>query len=97
MGRKAKARFFQTPRDPSNPTVEEFTSMVELHDPTHVWSRDEAEREMGAEERRLIDRARLALGDETTVPIWNRAMRRKVVPSMLVDFLWHVRREMKSA
>lgn len=92
MGRKAKSVVFESPRNPSRPTVEEFYRMVESHDPTYVWSFDAEVRAAGTEERRVVNSARLALGDELAVPIWNRMLRRKVVPSMIEEFLWWVGR-----
>jgi hypothetical protein len=97
MGKKAKSDMFKPPQNPSMPTIEEFARMVESHDPTYVWSRDAAERARGAEERKLIDKARRLLGDEATVAVWNRALRFKVVPSMIEEFLWRANRPQKSA
>ena len=94
---KSKSKGFIPPKDQSNPTIEEFSRMVECHDPTHVWSRDEAVRAAGAEERKIIDRVRRILGDATTVPIWNRSIYSKVVPAMMDEFLWKFRKESKSA
>lgn len=85
------------PADPKRPTLDEFARMVERHDPTYIWSRNKTEREAGEHERRMIDRVREILGDELVVPVWNRAMRKKVVPSMIEDFLWRVRREKNKA
>lgn len=96
MKKKPRKADFCPPRDPERPTLEEFSRMVEAHDPTHVWSRNPEEKERGAAERMEIDRARLVLGDGATVPVWNRAMHRKVVPSMLGEFLWRVEQKAKA-
>lgn len=90
--KEPKKKGFRPPEDPSNPTGEEFVLMVEAHDPMYVWSLDQAERERGDWERAAIDEARDRLGDSFSVPVWNRAMHRKVVPSMLGEFLWRVRK-----
>lgn len=90
MKKSARKAEFKGPKDPSRPTIEEFASMVEAHDPTHVWSRNPVERDRGEAERSVIDEARRILGDKVTVPVWNRSMHRKVVPSMLGEFLWRV-------
>jgi hypothetical protein len=97
MGKKASQKSFQPPRDPKKPTIEEFVLMVAAHDPTHQWSRDKTEREKGEQERRMIDEARGVLGDQIAVSVWNRAMHKKVVPSLLSDFLWAVRQESRIA
>jgi len=94
MGKK---KSFQPPRDPKKPTIEEFVLMVEIHDPTYQWSRDEAEREKREQERRTIDETRKILGDQIAVSVWNRAMHKKIVPSLLSDFLWTVRQESRIA
>ena len=83
---------FRPPKNPKKPTSEEFALMVEAHEPTWVWSKDIQERTRGETERRIIDAARKALGDEKAVAIWNRSMHRKVVPSMLHEFLWTFKR-----
>jgi hypothetical protein len=88
---------FKSPKNPKNPTIEEFSSMVESHDPTWIWSQDPDERERGEFERRAIDAARRQLGDEKAVGIWNRSMHRKVVPAMLHEFLWTSKRRPKTA
>ena len=64
--------------------------MVEAHDPTWIWSRDFDERIRGETERRAIDTVRRSIGDQRAVGIWNRSMHKKVVPSMLHEFLWTV-------
>jgi hypothetical protein len=94
MARKAgkKKPRFVAPSDPDNPTLEEFAAMVEAHDPTFVWSRNPADHERGEAEARLIEMARDSLGDTVAVPVWNRALTKKVVPSMMDDFFWSVRR-----
>jgi hypothetical protein len=97
MGKKASQKSFQPPRDPKKPTIEEFVLMVAAHDPTYQWSKDEAERERGERERRMIDETRKILGDQIAVPVWNRAMHKKIVPSLLSDFLWKVRRDSRIA
>lgn len=89
--KKGPKRGFRPPEDPENPTQEEFVLMVEAHDPTYVWSRNPSERERGEWERAWIDAARDRMGDEASVAIWNRALRRKVVPSMVEEFLWKFR------
>jgi len=91
-GKKPRKPVFTAPSDPGSPTFEEFAAMVEAHDPTFVWSRNPADHERGEAEVRLIEMARDHLGDTVAVPVWNRALIRKVVPSMMDDFLWHVRR-----
>lgn len=96
MKAKDKPKGFVPPKDQNNPTVEEFAKMVESHDPTHVWSRCEAERLAGAAERKIIDKARRILGDKATVSIWNKSLVRKVVPSMMDEFVWRFR-DSKSA
>ena len=95
MKKRSKDAGFTPPADPKKPTLEEFVRMVERHDPTHVWSRDELEKGVGVEERKFIDKARDHLGDRVAVPIWNRAMHKKIVPAMLEEFLWTVRRKKK--
>lgn len=87
---------FRSPKDPKSPTVEEFSLMVESHDPTWVWSRDPEERAKGETERRIIEASRKVIGDQKAVEIWNRSMHKKVVPAMLLDFLWTVRRPKKA-
>lgn len=86
-----KKKGFRLPEDPENPTQEEFLLMVEAHDPMYSWSRDPDAEERGEWERAWIDAVRDCVGDETAVPIWNRAMRRKVVPSLVDEFLWKFR------
>jgi hypothetical protein len=97
MKSKSKSKGFKPPKDQNNPTIEEFAKMVESHDPTYVWSRDEAERLAGAAERKIIDTSRRILGDQATVPVWNRALQKKVVPSMMDEFFWRFSKESKSA
>lgn len=91
--KKDSKKGFRPPQDPENPTQEEFLLMVEAHDPTHVWSRSHADRERGEWERSVIDMVRDRVGDSFAVPAWNRAMHRKVVPAMVEEFLWKVRRD----
>jgi hypothetical protein len=95
MRKKSKDARFVPPANSNRPTLEEFVRMVERHDPTHVWSRDETLREAGEQERKIIDKTRDRLGDEVAVPVWNRAMHKKIVPSMIEEFLWTVRRKNK--
>jgi len=95
--RKQQSKGFAPPADSANPTPQEFASMVEAHDPTYVWSRDEGERLRGQEQRDIIDMARDRLGDLVAVPLWNRAMHKKVVPAMLDEFLWRMRRPAATA
>ena len=83
-----KKALFKHPKDSKNPTIKEFVSMVEAHEPTWVWSYDPSERNNGERERQAIDATRIALGDEVAVGAWNRAMHKKIVPSMLHEFLW---------
>lgn len=83
---------FKPPKDLNKPTIKEFESMVEAHEPTWVWSRDYEERTRGESEKRLIDSARKSIGDDKAVVIWNKIMHRKVVPAMLHEFLWTVNR-----
>lgn len=90
--KKQPKKGFAPPADHDRPTADEFVRMVESHDPTYVWSTDPAERERGEWERSRIDHSREIIGDEVAVIIWNRAMRRKVVPSMIEEFLWKVRK-----
>lgn len=87
---------FRPPKDSKNPTLEEFSLMVECHDPTWVWSRDPDERAKGESERRIIEAARRAIGNRRAVDIWNRSMHKKVVPAMLCDFLWTIRKSEKA-
>jgi hypothetical protein len=70
-----------------NPTPEQFSMMVEAHDPTYSWSDDPVFRERESNKAQIIERAKEFLGDEA-VRIWNEAMRRKIVPSFLDEFVW---------
>jgi len=79
---------FKPPKDLKKPTLEEFASMVEAHEPTWIWSMNPQDRIQGESERMFIDAARKALGDDRAVSIWNKSMHKKVVPSMLHEFLW---------
>lgn len=72
---------------------EDFREMVEKHDPTYLWSKDPRHIETEARRKREIDRARKILGDQISVPIWNQAIRRKIVPSFLDEHLWRVNHE----
>ena len=75
-----------------NPSVDQFVLMVESHDPTHIWSENDIEVEEGQRMRGIIDKARDFLGDEVAVRVWNSMVRRKIVPSMVDEFLWSMRK-----
>jgi len=69
-------------------TPELFERMVEEHDPTYLWSENDPHIRMEREREQEIAKARKILGDATAVPIWNQAMRKKVVPSFVDEYLW---------
>lgn len=71
-------------------TPELFEKMVEEHDPTYLWSENDQYIRMEREREHEIAKARMILGDATAVPIWNQAMRKKVVPSFVEEYLWKI-------
>lgn len=71
-----------------NPTLEQFSMMVENHDPTYEWCEDESFRDKESRKAEIIGRARDFVGEEAAVKIWNDAMRKKIVPSFVDEFTW---------
>lgn len=69
-------------------TPEFFEKMVEDHDPTYLWSKNQNYIEIEKNKEKEIIKARQILGDEICVPIWNGLMRKKVVPSFVYEYLW---------
>jgi hypothetical protein len=72
-------------------TPELFQMMVEDYDPTYLWSENQLHIENERKKEEEILKARNILGDQTSVPIWNQLMRKKVVPSFVKDYLWNIR------
>lgn len=70
-------------------TPEFFVQMVNDHDPTYLWSENQRHIEIERKREEEIAKARLILGDQHAVPIWNQAMRKKIVPSFVEEYLWH--------
>jgi hypothetical protein len=71
-------------------TPELFQRMVEDHDPAYLWSKDPEHIEKERQREAEIAKARKIIGDAAAVPIWNQAMRRKIVPSFVEDYLWRI-------
>jgi len=65
-----------------------FKKMVEDHDPTYLWSKNQNHIEIEKNKEEEILKARNILGDEICVPIWNGLMRKKVVPSFVHEYIW---------
>lgn len=65
-----------------------FEEMVKDHDPTYLWSKNSNYIENERAKEKEIMKARMILGDEICVPIWNALMRTKVVPSFVQEYLW---------
>jgi hypothetical protein len=69
-------------------TPELFAQMVEDHDPTYLWSDNQRHIEIERKREDQIIKARLIIGDQHAVPIWNQIIRKKVVPSFVDQYLW---------
>lgn len=74
-------------------TPELFRKMVEEHDPTYLWSKNQTHIEMEREREFEIDKARKIIGEKEAVTIWNQVMRKKIVPSFVEQYLWKMERE----
>ncbi|NCA17733.1 MAG: hypothetical protein EBS90_11930 [Betaproteobacteria bacterium] len=71
-------------------TPELFQRMVDEHDPVYLWSENDAHIQNERHKEAEIEKARKIIGDEAAVPIWNQAMRRKIVPSFVEEYLWKI-------
>ena len=78
-------------------TPELFQRMVEEHDPAYLWSENDLHIKIEQERQAEIARARKMLGDETSVPIWNQAIHKKIVPSFVEGYLWKITTKMETA
>ena len=72
------------------PTPELFQMMVEDHDPTYLWSKNDAHIKAEKIKEKEILKIKTLLGDQITVPIWNQIIRKKVVPSFVSEYLWNI-------
>lgn len=77
-------------RAEGNVTPELFQRMVDEHDPTYLWSENHRHIEIERQREAEIAKARNIIGDATAVPIWNQAVRKKVVPSFVEEYLWKI-------
>ena len=77
-------------------TPELFQRMVEEHDPAYLWSRDPSHIERERQREAEIAKARRIIGYATAAPIWNRAMRKKIVPSFVEEYLWRIETQMET-
>jgi hypothetical protein len=78
-------------------TPELFQRMVEEHDPAYLWSENDTHIERERQREAEIIKARKIIGDTAAVPIWNQAMRRKVVPSFVEEYLWKMEDQKETA
>jgi len=78
-------------------TPELFERMVEEHDPAYLWSENDLHIRIEREREAEIIKARKIIGDAAAVPIWNQAMRRKIVPSFVQEYLWKIETQMETA
>ena len=78
-------------------TPELFHRMVKEPDPAYLWSDNDTHIERERQREAEIFKARNIIGDAAAVPIWNQAIRKKVVPSFVDEYLWTIETQMETA